>query len=138
MLRSTTLEPKANSVLTTETAESDAAMSDTNVLKVLFSMKHELRVMKAQGSGNVVNISSTMGQRGMANMSLAGFDHQSLRCRGRPAFTSTLLGSRAQGRFETSAATKEAMLGAKRRVMSMSSQPFINLVRHTGSIWKSN
>jgi NAD(P)-dependent dehydrogenase (short-subunit alcohol dehydrogenase family) len=56
--------------VTAQTAESYAAMFDTNVLGVLFSMKHELRVMQAQGSGNVVNISSTMGQRGIANMSL--------------------------------------------------------------------
>jgi NAD(P)-dependent dehydrogenase (short-subunit alcohol dehydrogenase family) len=56
--------------VTAQTAESFAAMFDTNVLGVLFCMKHELRVMQAQGSGNVVNISSTMGQRGIANMSL--------------------------------------------------------------------
>jgi NAD(P)-dependent dehydrogenase (short-subunit alcohol dehydrogenase family) len=33
-------------------------------------MKHEMRVMLAQGSGSIVNISSTMGSRGAANASL--------------------------------------------------------------------
>lgn len=47
-----------------------AATFDTNVLGVLLCMKHELRVMQAQGFGSVVNISSTMGSRGAANASL--------------------------------------------------------------------
>jgi NAD(P)-dependent dehydrogenase (short-subunit alcohol dehydrogenase family) len=50
--------------VTEQTAESYAATFDTNVLGVLLSMKHELRVMQAQGSGSVVNLSSTMGHRG--------------------------------------------------------------------------
>jgi NAD(P)-dependent dehydrogenase (short-subunit alcohol dehydrogenase family) len=58
------------------TAEGYAAMFDTNVLGTLFGMKHALRTMQAQGSGSVVNISSTMGERGAANMSLyAGSKH---------------------------------------------------------------
>jgi NAD(P)-dependent dehydrogenase (short-subunit alcohol dehydrogenase family) len=58
------------------TAESYAAMFDTNVLGTLFGMKHVLRVMQPQGSGSVINISSTMGARGAANMSLyAGSKH---------------------------------------------------------------
>jgi NAD(P)-dependent dehydrogenase (short-subunit alcohol dehydrogenase family) len=58
------------------TAESYAAMFDTNVLGTLFGMKHALRVMQAQGSGSIVNVSSTMGERGAANMSLyAGSKH---------------------------------------------------------------
>lgn len=56
--------------LTEQTPESYAAVFDTNVLGVLLCMKHELRVMQAQGFGNVVNISSTMGSRGAANASL--------------------------------------------------------------------
>jgi len=40
------------------------------VLGTVLSLKHELRVMRAQGSGSIVNISSTMGERGAANMSL--------------------------------------------------------------------
>jgi NAD(P)-dependent dehydrogenase (short-subunit alcohol dehydrogenase family) len=47
-----------------------AAMFETNVLGTLLGMKHELRVMQAQGSGSIVNISSTMGERGAANMAL--------------------------------------------------------------------
>ena len=33
-------------------------------------MKHELRVMEARGSSSIVNLSSTMGQRGAAGASL--------------------------------------------------------------------
>src|ERR1700674_5505322 len=47
--------------VTEQTAETYAATFDTNVLGVLLSMKHELRVMQAQGSGSIVNLSSTMG-----------------------------------------------------------------------------
>jgi NAD(P)-dependent dehydrogenase (short-subunit alcohol dehydrogenase family) len=56
--------------VTEQTAESYAATFDTNVLGVLLSMKHELRVMQAQGFGSIVNLSSTMGQRGAASASL--------------------------------------------------------------------
>jgi len=56
--------------VTEQTADSYAATFDTNVLGVLLSMKHELRVMQAQGTGSIVNLSSTMGQRGAAGASL--------------------------------------------------------------------
>ena len=56
--------------VTAQTPESYAATFDTNVLGVLLSMKHELRVMQSQGFGNIVNISSTMGSRGAPNASL--------------------------------------------------------------------
>jgi NAD(P)-dependent dehydrogenase (short-subunit alcohol dehydrogenase family) len=56
--------------VTEQTAERYAATFDTNVLGVLLSMKHELRVMQAQGSGSIVNLSSTAGQRGVAGASL--------------------------------------------------------------------
>src|SRR4029077_7702933 len=49
--------------LTDASEESYGAMFDTNVLGVVLSLKHELRVMRAQGSGSIVNISSTMGER---------------------------------------------------------------------------
>src|SRR3984893_4040458 len=52
--------------LTEQTPESYAATFDTNVLGTLLSMKHELRVMKAQGKGSIVNISSTYGHQGAA------------------------------------------------------------------------
>jgi NAD(P)-dependent dehydrogenase (short-subunit alcohol dehydrogenase family) len=56
--------------ITEQTAERFAATFETNVLGVLLCMKHELRVMQPQGSGSIVNISSTMGSRGAANASL--------------------------------------------------------------------
>jgi NAD(P)-dependent dehydrogenase (short-subunit alcohol dehydrogenase family) len=52
--------------ITDQTAESYAATFDTNVLGVLLCMKHEVRVMQKQGSGNIVNISSTYGHEGAA------------------------------------------------------------------------
>jgi NAD(P)-dependent dehydrogenase (short-subunit alcohol dehydrogenase family) len=55
---------------TEQTADSYAAMVDTNVLGTLLSLKHEMRVMQPQGGGSIVNISSTMGERGAANLSL--------------------------------------------------------------------
>jgi NAD(P)-dependent dehydrogenase (short-subunit alcohol dehydrogenase family) len=56
--------------LTEQTAETYAATFDTNVLGTLLSMKHEMRVMLAQGSGSIVNISSTYGRTGAAGASL--------------------------------------------------------------------
>jgi len=56
--------------LTDVSVESYGAMFDTNVLGVVLSLKHELRVMQAQGRGSIVNISSTMGERGAANLAL--------------------------------------------------------------------
>ena len=53
-----------------QTPESYAATFDTNVLGTLLSMKHELRVMQAQGSGSIVNISSTYGHQGAAGASV--------------------------------------------------------------------
>jgi NAD(P)-dependent dehydrogenase (short-subunit alcohol dehydrogenase family) len=56
--------------ITDQTAESFAATFDTNVLGVVLSMKHEVRAMQAQGSGNIVNISSTYGHEGAAFASI--------------------------------------------------------------------
>src|SRR5580698_5537569 len=56
--------------ITDQTAETYAATFDTNVLGTLLSLKHELRVMQPKGAGSVVNISSTMGERGAANLAL--------------------------------------------------------------------
>jgi NAD(P)-dependent dehydrogenase (short-subunit alcohol dehydrogenase family) len=53
-----------------QTAESYAATFDTNVLGTLLSMKHELRVMQAQGHGSIINISSTYGHEGAAGASV--------------------------------------------------------------------
>lgn len=50
--------------VTGQSAESYAATFDTNVLGTLLSMKHELRIMQDQGSGSIINISSTYGHLG--------------------------------------------------------------------------
>jgi NAD(P)-dependent dehydrogenase (short-subunit alcohol dehydrogenase family) len=56
--------------ITDQTAESYAATFDTNVLGVLLSMKHEVRVMQKQRSGIIINISSTYGHEGAAGASV--------------------------------------------------------------------
>lgn len=53
-----------------QTVERYTAVFDANVLGTLLAMKHELRAMSAQGSGSIVNVSSTMGARGAAGASL--------------------------------------------------------------------
>jgi NAD(P)-dependent dehydrogenase (short-subunit alcohol dehydrogenase family) len=56
--------------VTEQTADSYAATFDTNVLGVLLSMKHELRVMLPKGSGSIVNVSSAYGRVGAAGASV--------------------------------------------------------------------
>jgi NAD(P)-dependent dehydrogenase (short-subunit alcohol dehydrogenase family) len=56
--------------VTEQSAESYAATFDTNVLGTLLSMKHELRVMQAQGHGSIVNLSSVVGQIGVPGASV--------------------------------------------------------------------
>ena len=56
--------------ITNQTAESYAATFDTNVLGVILSLKHEVRVMQEQGSGSIINISSTYGHEGAAGASV--------------------------------------------------------------------
>jgi NAD(P)-dependent dehydrogenase (short-subunit alcohol dehydrogenase family) len=56
--------------VTEQTAETYAATFDTNVLGTLLSMKHELRVMLAQGSGSSINVSSTYGRLGAPGASV--------------------------------------------------------------------
>jgi NAD(P)-dependent dehydrogenase (short-subunit alcohol dehydrogenase family) len=56
--------------VTEQTGESYSATFDTNVLGTLLSMKHELRVMRAQGRGSIINISSTYGHEGAAGASV--------------------------------------------------------------------
>src|ERR1700691_5393058 len=48
------------------TVENFRAVHDTNVVGVFLSMKHELRVMAGQGSGSIVNMSSTYGHKAAA------------------------------------------------------------------------
>src|SRR5438094_7358627 len=57
-------------LVTDQTAESYAATFDTNVLGELLSMKHELRAMLPQGSGSIVNVSSSYGRIGAAGASV--------------------------------------------------------------------
>lgn len=52
-----------------QTEETYRATFDTNVFGTLISMKHEMRVMLAQGSGSIVNLSSTFGKRAGAGAS---------------------------------------------------------------------
>src|SRR6201987_746757 len=56
--------------VTQQTADTYAATFDTNVLGTLLSLKHALRVMQAQGSGSIINISSTYGHGGAAGASI--------------------------------------------------------------------
>src|SRR6202162_2743066 len=56
--------------VTEQTAETYAATFETNVLGTLLSMKHELRVMLAQGRGSIVNVSSAYGRVGAAGASV--------------------------------------------------------------------
>jgi len=56
--------------ITSQTPETYAGTFETNVLGVLLSMKHELRVMLPQGKGSIINVSSTLGQEGAAGAAL--------------------------------------------------------------------
>lgn len=52
--------------LTEQTAENYTATFDTNVLGVLLTLKHELRVMYSQRRGSIINVSSVAGRIGFA------------------------------------------------------------------------
>lgn len=56
--------------LTEQSAETYAATFETNVLGTLLSLKHELRVMLAQGQGSIVNLSSVLGKIGVPGASV--------------------------------------------------------------------
>ncbi len=56
--------------ITDQTAETFNQTFETNVLGVVLSMKHEVRAMRPQGSGSIINISSTYGHRGAAYASI--------------------------------------------------------------------
>ncbi len=53
-----------------QTVENYDTTFSTNVLGTLLSLKHEMRVMLAQGGGAIVNVSSIAGQVGMAGASV--------------------------------------------------------------------
>jgi NAD(P)-dependent dehydrogenase (short-subunit alcohol dehydrogenase family) len=68
-VESTMPAPREKSVPVTEqTSDSYAAMFDTTVLGTLLSLKHKMQLMQPQGTGTIVNISST--ERGAANLSV--------------------------------------------------------------------
>lgn len=48
-----------------QTADTYMGTFETNVLGVLLSLKHELKVMLAQRSGSIINLSSVLGKIGM-------------------------------------------------------------------------
>ena len=56
--------------ITGQTPDSYAATFDTNVLGMVLSMKHEVRVMREQGRGSIVNVSSTYGHEGAPGASI--------------------------------------------------------------------
>jgi NAD(P)-dependent dehydrogenase (short-subunit alcohol dehydrogenase family) len=56
--------------ITEQSADSYAATFETNVLGMLLSLKHELRVMLAQGHGSIVNLSSVAGKKGSPGASV--------------------------------------------------------------------
>jgi NAD(P)-dependent dehydrogenase (short-subunit alcohol dehydrogenase family) len=56
--------------ITDQSAASYAATFDTNVLGVILCMKHEVSAMQGQGSGSIINISSTYGHEAAPGASL--------------------------------------------------------------------
>ena len=56
--------------ITGQTTDNYHATFSTNVLGTLLSLKHEMRVMLAQGHGSIVNLSSVAGQVGIAGASV--------------------------------------------------------------------
>ena len=53
-----------------QTGDSYAATFDTNVLGTVLGMKHAMRIMRRQGQGSIVNVSSTMGHKGAPGASI--------------------------------------------------------------------
>lgn len=57
-------------LLTEQSEDNYRATFDTNVLGILLSLKHEMRVMLKQGHGAIVNLSSIAGQVGFPGASI--------------------------------------------------------------------
>jgi NAD(P)-dependent dehydrogenase (short-subunit alcohol dehydrogenase family) len=53
-----------------QSSENYAATFETNVLGVVLCIKHQLAAMRARGQGAIVNLSSTMGHKAAAGMSI--------------------------------------------------------------------
>ncbi len=60
----------ATGPLTEQSADNYDAIFDTNVRGMLFSLKHEMRAMLAQGGGAIVNLSSVAGLVGFPGASV--------------------------------------------------------------------
>jgi NAD(P)-dependent dehydrogenase (short-subunit alcohol dehydrogenase family) len=60
----------APGVLMEQSSENYAATFETNVLGVVLCIKHQLAAMRARGQGAIVNLSSTMGHKAAAGMSI--------------------------------------------------------------------
>ncbi len=56
--------------ITEQSTDNYDSIFSTNVLGTLLSLKHEMRVMLAQGAGAIVNLSSIAGQVGIAGASI--------------------------------------------------------------------
>lgn len=63
------IEGQLGPIAEQSTANYDAVFA-TNVLGILLSVKHEMRVMLAQGAGSIINLSSVAGQVGFAGASV--------------------------------------------------------------------
>ncbi|MFZ0929498.1 MAG: glucose 1-dehydrogenase [Syntrophobacteraceae bacterium] len=53
-----------------QTVETYSRVFDTNVLGVLLCLKHEMRAMREQKAGSIVNVSSVLGHRGFSGSSI--------------------------------------------------------------------
>ncbi|RAI70887.1 SDR family oxidoreductase [Pseudomonas fluorescens] len=56
--------------LTEQNAQSYNATFDTNVLGVVLSLRHQVQIMRKQGYGSIVNVSSSFGHKGAAGASI--------------------------------------------------------------------
>ncbi len=56
--------------LIAQTVDSYSSTFATNVLGTILSLKHELMVMRTQGRGSIINISSTLGHKAAAGTSI--------------------------------------------------------------------
>jgi NAD(P)-dependent dehydrogenase (short-subunit alcohol dehydrogenase family) len=56
--------------LTEQTVDSYSSTFGTNVLGTILSLKYELLTMRAQGHGNIINISSTLGHKATPGTSI--------------------------------------------------------------------
>src|SRR6478672_10636220 len=104
--------------VTEQTPESYAAVFDTNVLGTLLGMKHEMRVMAAQGGGSIVNLSSVLGKVGAPGAAVYTASKHAVegllrRWKGRRAACASMPWRRARWRQRCSIASLEAAWGRR-------------------------